>query len=139
MLRRVWAFLLAPFPAALFQSIVVALWPKQEGIFAHPASMFVAICIYYYAFGVLLGTPAWLVLRRRQAMTLGSCAIVGLLVGLLPAGLALAWTIMQGQASAYVVAYDSIFFALGGMAAGATFWLVTRDSRSDGVLNRVKA
>lgn len=58
MLRSIGAFVVAPFPAALFQAIVVAIWPKQgQGVFENPPSMFVALCLYFYIFGLLLGLP----------------------------------------------------------------------------------
>jgi hypothetical protein len=130
MLRSAWAFLAAPFPAALFQSVVVALWPKEGmGVFENPPSMFVAVCIYFYLFGLLIGMPAWLVMRKCNAMGLRAFAITGLVVGLLPVGIALGWTVIQGDVSAYVVTYNSMFFALGGMVAGSSYWLITRRSR----------
>jgi len=130
MLRSAWAFLAAPFPAALFQSIVVALWPKEGmGVFENPYSMFVAVCIYYYLFGLLIGFPAWLIMRKRGAMVLRAYAITGLVVGLLPVGAALGWTIIQGSVSAYIITYNLLFFGLGGLAAGSTYWLIARRGR----------
>jgi hypothetical protein len=127
MLRIALAFVAAPFPAALFQSIVVALWPKQEmGVFENPPSMFVAICIYYYFFGLLIGVPAWLVIRKRNALNVRTYAMAGLLVGLLPVGAALGWTIIQAHTSTYVLAYNLAFFGLGGVAARWTFWSISR-------------
>ncbi|WP_380875531.1 hypothetical protein [Sphingomonas sp. DBB INV C78] len=125
-----WAFLVAPFPAALFQSIVVALWPKEGmGVFKHPSSMFVAVCIYYYFSGLLLGLPAWLVMRKRNVVGLRGLAIAGLIVGLLPVAVALGWTVVKEGASAYVVTYNLLFFGLGGMAAGWVYWLVALRNR----------
>jgi hypothetical protein len=130
MLRSAWAFLTAPFPAALFQSIVVALWPKEGmGVFQNPPSMFVAVCIYYYLSGLLIGVPAGLIMRKRNTLSLRAYATAGLVVGLLPVGAAVGWTIIQGGASAYVSAYNLLFFSLGGLAAGSTYWLIARRSR----------
>lgn len=127
-MRGLWAFLVAPFPAALFQSIVVAIWPKQGmGVFDNPPSMFVAVCLYYYLFGLLVGLPAWHVMRKRNAIGLRAHAIVGLLVGLLPVGAALVWTAIKDGASAYVITYNLLFFGLGGMAAGWIYWRVARN------------
>ena len=131
MLRRAGAFLAAPFPAAIFQSIVVAVWPKEgQGVFEHQASMFIAVCTYFYVFGLLIGVPAWLIMRKRNTMGLQAHALAGLVVGILPVGTALGWTIIQGASSAYVVAYNLLLFGLGGMAAGATFWLISRRRRT---------
>jgi hypothetical protein len=78
MSRTLSAFLIAPFPVALIQSAVVGLWPKAgEGVFEHPVSMFVAICLYFYVVGMVLGLPAWLVMRRRSA-TLRTHVAIGL-------------------------------------------------------------
>ena len=127
MLRTALAIVASPFPAAIFQSIVVALWPKEGmGVFEHPVSMFVAIYIYYYIFGLIIGIPARLLIGMRRPVGLRPYALAGLLVGLLPAGAALGWTISQGQASTYVVAYNLAFFGLGGLAAGSLFWLILR-------------
>jgi hypothetical protein len=98
------------------------------GVFHNPTSMFVAICIYYYLSGLLIGVPAWLIMRKRSAIGLRAFAIVGLIIGLLPAGAALGWTIIQGKASDYVVAYNLLFFGLGGLVAGSTYWLIARRS-----------
>lgn len=121
-MRRVGAFLVAPFPVAFFQSVVVALWPKEGmGVFENPPSMFAAMCIYFYSFGLLLGIPAWLILRRRKASGSQAFAIAGLIAGLLPIGLALGWTTIQEGSTAYVAAYNLLLFGVGGLVAGWTF------------------
>ena len=126
-MRRAWAFLVAPFPVALFQSIVVALWPKEGmGVFENPPSMFVAVCIYFYFFGVLLGLPAWLILRRRTAFGPWAFAMTGLAVGLLPIGATLAWMVSQEGFTAYVLIYNLLLFGLGGLAAGWMYWRISR-------------
>lgn len=130
MFRSALAFLVSPFPAALVQSIVVASWPKKGmGVFENPPSMFVAVCIYFYFFGLLIGAPASMVMRRRKPVDLRAYAIIGLIVGLLPVCAALGWMIIRTGASTYVVAYNLLFFGLGGMAAGLCFWMIVRRSR----------
>ena len=70
MFRPLIAFLLAPFPAAFFQAIIVAGWPKEGmGVFEHPVSMFAAICLLFYMFGLVLGLPLLLLLRKRLQST----------------------------------------------------------------------
>ena len=127
-MRSFGAFLVAPFPAALLQAIVVAIWPREaERVFENPASMFVAICLYFYIFGLSIGLPAWLWLwlrRGRRAVSLRALSIIGLLIGLIPVGSALAVTAVQSELPAYVVAYNLALFGLGGAAAGALFWLI---------------
>jgi hypothetical protein len=131
MLRKIGGFLLAPLPAALFQSIVVALWPKPgRGVFEHPPSMFAVICIYFWLFSLLLGLPAWLIVRKRRSVTFETFVLIGLFVGLLPICVPLAVLAARSQASVYLVTYNVLLFALGGMTAGALFWLIAiRKSR----------
>lgn len=124
MVRSLAAFFIAPFPVALFQGAVVALWPKAAaGIFAHPASMFVAVCLYFYIVGVLLGLPGWLFIRRRSA-ALGTYAMLGLVAALLPVAAALVAVAISGRGSAYIFIYDLALFGIGGMLAGALFWRI---------------
>jgi energy-converting hydrogenase Eha subunit A len=127
MLRIALAFVMAPIPAALIQSIIVALYPKDGmGVFEHPASMFVAICILFYTFGIALGIPAVFVMRKRGLRGLRPYALVGVITVLTPILIALAWTAIKGQISVYTAAYNILFFAFGGLIAGWLFWLITR-------------
>lgn len=122
MFRAIAAFIVAPFPTALVQAVVVGLWPKVgKGVFEHPSSMFVVIALYFYVFGLLLGVPAWLIMRRRST-SLKTFAFIGLAVATTPIGAALAVMIFRGQASAYLILYTLALFGLGGLAAGALFW-----------------
>jgi hypothetical protein len=130
MLRKIGGFLLAPFPAGLFQSIVVALWHKPgRGVFEHPLSMFAVICLYFWLFSLLLGLPAWAIVRKHRSVTLGTFLLIGLLVGLVPICVPLAVLVARSQASAYIVAYNVLLFALGGMTAGALYWFIAIRSR----------
>ena len=125
------AFIVAPFPVALIQAVVVALWPKAgKGVFEHPSSMFIAMALYFYIFGLLLGVPAWLIVRKRST-SVKAFIFIGSLVALVPVGAALAMMIMRGQASAYVVSYIFALFSLGGMAAGALFWALASRNKRD--------
>jgi hypothetical protein len=124
-LRKIGGFLVAPFPAALFQSIVVALWPKPgRGVFEHPLSMFAVICLYFWLFSLLLGLPACAIVRKHRSLTFGTLVLTGLFVGLVPICVPLAVLVARSQVSAYLVAYNVLLFALGGMTAGALFWFI---------------
>lgn len=101
--------------------------------------MFVAVCIYYYFFGLLLGLPAWLVMRKRNAVGLRAHAIIGLIVGLLPVAAALVWTALKDGTSVYIATYNLLFFGLGGMAAGWMYWRVARRNRGAMALEQAKA
>jgi len=125
MFRSIAAFLLAPFPAALFQAIVVAIWPKAgTGVFEHPSSMFVAICLTFYIFGSIFGLPLWRFLRKRRPLTLRNHAFVGMVAMAFPVILGLGWVAFREGFSAYIAIYNISFFAAGGAAAGALFYLV---------------
>ena len=125
MLRKIAAAVLAPFPAALFQAVVIALWPKPGGgLFEHPASMFVVMCLYFWFFGLLLGFPIWLIMGKRSGATLRTFVFVGVVVGSAPISIPLAILAARGQASAYLVAYNLLLFGLGGAAAGALYWSI---------------
>ncbi|WP_176597981.1 hypothetical protein [Sphingobium sp. 15-1] len=122
MFRPLIAFLLAPFPAAFFQAIIVAIWPKEGmGVFQHPASMFAAICLLFYIFGFLLGLPLLLLSRRRFQSTLRGYAWGGAVAISLPIVIALAVVASRGQLSVYVALYNLIFFIIGGAVAGTLF------------------
>lgn len=126
MKRVALAFLVAPFPAAFIQSIVVALWPKPGmGVFAHPVSMFVVICLLFYIFEIVLALPLYLIVRKLGPQTMGTYAIAGAVLTVLPIMVALGVTVAKGGLSAYAVSYNLAFFALGGFIAGAIFWRLT--------------
>lgn len=115
-------FLLAPFPAALFQSLIVAEWPKHGmGIFEHPVSMFAAICLLFYLFGFLLGVPLLLVQRGRREYTVVGYAAAGVAVISLPIVVTLAVVAAPSHLSTYVILYNVAFFVVGGAAAGTLF------------------
>jgi len=79
------AFLIAPFPAALIQSIVVALWSKEGmGVFEHPASMFVAICLLFYLVELVLALPLYFKLRKRLPRRMSTYGLAGTFLVILP-------------------------------------------------------
>jgi ABC-type spermidine/putrescine transport system permease subunit II len=130
MLRTLPAFLAAPVPGALIQSAVVALWPKPGlGIFDHPLSMFVAICLLVYAAGLVLGVPAAIMLRRRERVGLRAHALAGTGVVLGPVLLALLWALSRESLTPYVAAYSLGYFGLTGLLAGIAFWAIARPDR----------
>ena len=129
MLRSIMAYIVAPFPAALFQALVVALWPKPGlGVFANPSSMFVAICLLFWGLG-LLGVPIAWVLRRRNLLDLRHFAALGAVTMLLPIATLEIATFLRGALTLYAATYNLLFFGLGGWTAGALFWRLTRPDR----------
>jgi uncharacterized membrane protein len=72
MLRTAFAFVLSAWPAALIESVLIAISPSaHQGVFAHPLSTFVAMCLIFYLFEIFLGIPAVILLRRKK---LAACA-----------------------------------------------------------------
>jgi uncharacterized membrane protein len=136
MLRKLSGFLAAPLPAAVLQSTVVSFWPKiGKGVFEHPSSMFVIVCLYFYLFGLILGGPAWLVMRRRNPEMRYYVAL-GTMVGIVPIAAALVVMASRNHASAYLVIYDLLFFGLGGALSGALFWRISVREPSGVALRR---
>ena len=136
MLRVILAFLLAPFPAALMQALLVALWPltRGAGIYQHPASMFVAMCVLHYAFGLVLGVPLYLALRRRSLNRLLFYVLAGTGIVLVPMALWLtwaAWGVAVPASAGALVAYAFLRFGISGALTGATFWLLARPDRRE--------
>ena len=126
MKRVALAFLIAPFPAAFIQSVVVALWPKEGmGVFEHPATMFVAICLLFYLVEIVLALPLYLALRKRGPRTMVTYAVTGMVLVLLPISIPLGVAVARGGLSTYAVSYNLAFFALGGFLAGMVFWRLT--------------
>jgi uncharacterized membrane protein len=130
MFRFAAAFLASALPGALIQAIIVAAWPKPgKGIFAHPASMFVAACLAIYVFEILFGAPALLLLRRAGRGDLRSHALAGLGAILIPVLLALVWSSRVTRMSLYVWLYDLTYSSVAGLLAGMVFWCIARPDR----------
>jgi hypothetical protein len=135
MLRRILAFLLAPLPAALLQAAIVALWGTQGASnYEHPSTMFVAMCLFLYVPGLVLGVPLYLALRRRTPNRLRSYALAGMLIVLIP------MTLLIGSAAPYSPipapsrwreAIILLRYAVSGLLTGATFWLLARPDRCE--------
>ncbi len=133
MFRSVIAFLLAPLPAAFFQATIVAIWPKDGmGVFEHPASMFFAICLVFYVFGLFLALPLLWFFRKRRSFTLGGHVLGGMATMLSPIAIVLALMAFRGQLSPYIGIYNAVFFAIGGAAAGVIFYFIKRPKRVTG-------
>jgi hypothetical protein len=126
MKRVIVGFLVAPLPAAFFQATVVGIWPKAgKGVFEHPASMFVVVCLYFYLVELLFALPLYLGLRKRPQQSLIAYGLVGALLVLTPVAIGVGIGAARGGLSTYAVVYNLAYFALGGFFAGLLFWRVT--------------
>jgi len=132
MLRNIFAFLLAPFPAAAIMAAMVAIAPQPgRAVFEHPASMFAAVCLFVYVLALLLAVPAAAWLRRREAFSLRVHAFTGTAIALVGIGLVALWDIAKGRnlpvsgSTAIGVAAVTIF----GLLCGATYWVIARPDR----------
>lgn len=91
--------------------------------------MFVTICLLFYVFGLVIGIPLFLLLRKR-IRTLLDYALAGMAIVLLPVVATMSWAAFKGEVSMYVAVYDLAFFAIGGAFAGALFRFLTRPGQS---------
>src|SRR4051812_33822901 len=89
MLRTIMGFLLFPFPAALLRALMVWRWPSPVGgIFAHSASMFVAMYLIAFLLELVFGVPVFLLMRRKRREGLLDYAAAGVAVLAVPFALA---------------------------------------------------
>jgi hypothetical protein len=130
MKRVVLAFLTAPFPVALFQSLVVWIWPRKGfGIFEHPASMFVLLCLLFYVLEIFLALPLYFARRRRLPSRGITYGVVGAIIALVPIVCVLAFAAFEAglrALPAHSIVYNIALFGAGGFAAGIVFWRVTK-------------
>ncbi|WEK41718.1 MAG: hypothetical protein P0Y64_09825 [Candidatus Sphingomonas colombiensis] len=105
------------------------------GIFEHPSSMFVALCLIFYFFGLMVGAPLWLLVIRRQLATWPRYAFYGSVVTA-PLVVSCIWVGFHGKLALFAIVYDTLLFGVGGAVAGATYWLVRRPDQSRGALAR---
>jgi hypothetical protein len=124
------AFLLAPFPAALIQAVIVAIWPGPgPGVYQHPASMFAAICLLLYVLALVLGVPTFLVLRRRDPVSLRTHAFTGTLMVLIPTALLMGFGLATERIPARLAGTTVLQLTFLGLLSGVTFWLILRPDR----------
>jgi hypothetical protein len=131
MLRTIFAFLLAPVPAASAMAVLVAVRPggRGLGIFVHPASMFASICLLSYILGLLLGVPLFLWLRRWDPVSLRTFAFTGALVSVISAALLAVRAVTTGNdVSRATILGLSVYVAIG-LLTGASFWFIARPDR----------
>ena len=123
MRRLAIGFLAAPLPAALFQATVVGIWPKVgKGVFEHPASMFVLVCLYFFLVELLLALPLYVWLWKPTQKKPLSYGLFGALLVMTPVGIGVGIGAARGELSTYAVLYDLCYFGLGGFVAGLIFW-----------------
>jgi hypothetical protein len=126
MIRTGIAFLLFPIPAALARALVVWRWPSPlGGVFAHPASMFVAMCLFIYLLELVLGAPILLGMRRRGRETLVDYAVAGLALLAIPTSLAIVCLVVIHQ-FAWINLLAIFVAAACGIVGGAFFWGLAR-------------
>ena len=131
-MRRIFTFLTAPIPAAIVQAVVVAIWPKPErgGVFEHPASMFIALCLIFYVLQAVLGVPVAAVIRWKRRTTLATYAWGGIAITS-PILLIVGWQFIRQDLSAYQAIYNLMYFTAAGASIGLVTWLFLRPRRDD--------
>jgi hypothetical protein len=124
--RNVAAFLLFPFPPALARAFIVWRSPNPVGgIFAHPASMFAAMCLGIYVVELVLGAPILLALRRNGRERLFDYALAGLAILAIPSLLVVAALSVQ-RGHVFGEWRVILFVGLTGPLAGALYWALAR-------------
>jgi uncharacterized membrane protein len=131
MARIALAFLLFPVPAALVRALAVWRWPSEMGgIFAHPASMFVAMCLLIYVLELVLGAPILLAMRHNGREGAVDYAAAGLAVLAIPSILVVVALALLHR-FAWATLFASLLAACCGVVGGALFWALARPRRRD--------
>lgn len=134
LMRGIIAFLTAPIPAAIVQAVVVAIWPKPErgGVFEHPSSMFLVLCLIFYVLQALLGVPLAAVIGRQRRPTPTSYALGGIAITS-PILLIVGWTFIQQNLSTYQAIYNVMYFTAAGASIGMIAWFFRRPGHNSPV------
>ena len=121
-MRIVLAFLVAP----MLPALLPAWFASQNGPY-HPLAIFVLFCGAFYALQIIVGVPAYLLLRRLRLQQIWFYALIGFVSTALP-------LVVYGKIRAPAHDVDRALFLalylgfLGGISA-AIFWLIVRPNR----------
>ncbi len=116
------AFLVAP----MLPALLPAWFASQNGPY-HPLAIFVLFCGAFYALQIIVGVPAYLLLRRLRLQQIWFYALIGFVSTALP-------LVVYGKIRAPAHDVDRALFLalylgfLGGISA-AIFWLIVRPNR----------
>jgi hypothetical protein len=121
--RIVVAFLVAP----MLPALLPAWFASQNGTY-HPLAIFVLFCGVFYVLQIVVGAPAYLLLRRLELQQIWLYALIGFASAALP-------LFVYGKIREPAHDVDRALFLtfylgfLGGISA-AIFWLLARPDRT---------
>jgi hypothetical protein len=122
-MRTLIAFLCAPVIPALFAGWVVGLNRTYA-----PISMFIFVCLAFYALQVIVGIPAYIFMSRKHMHRLRLYLLLGGLAAALPMLLMVAWRHTEQGYSLADYAY-LYYPALLGTGTGLMFWVLARPDK----------
>jgi hypothetical protein len=121
--RTIVAFLVAPMLPALLPA-----WSASQNGSYHPLAVFVVVCGAFYALQILVGVPAWLLLRRLKLQQIWFYAVIGFVSVALPFVV-----YAESRSPSHDVGqalYLAIYLGLLGGLSAAIFWLIVRPNRA---------
>jgi len=121
--RLVVAFLVAPLAPALLPA-----WSASQNGSYHPLAVFVFFCGAFYALQILVGVPAYLLLRRFKLQRIWFYALTGFASVALP--FIVYGEIRRPSQDVGQALYLAIYLGLLGGLSAAIFWLIVRPNRA---------
>jgi hypothetical protein len=124
-MRTLIAFVGAPVIPATIAAWVVHL----NGTYT-PLSMFVFVCLVFYALQVIIGAPAYLLMSRKNLHRVWIYMLLGCFGAALPPFLLFIWR--QAEKGYGLAEYAVLYYpALLGTGAGLMFWVLARPDKRD--------
>ena len=120
-MRTIVAFIVAPF----FSSFVAAGLSTMD---LHPLALFILFCGAFYALQVLIGMPAYFLLRRAGRQGIWIYASCGFCAPALPT---LLFCLYRGEPDISLgqTLHVTGLFGVLGAAVGCLFWLIARPDK----------
>ena len=121
-MRFVVAFLAAPMLPALLPA-----WSASQNGSYHPLAVFVLFCGAFYALQIIVGVPAFLLLRRLKLQQIWIYALIGVASVALPFFVYV--TIKTPSRDVGQTLFLALYLGLMGGISAAIFWLIVRPNR----------
>lgn len=122
-MRIIAAFLVAPMLPALLPA-----WSASQNGSYHPLAVFVAVCGAFYALQILVGVPAFLLLRRFKLQQIWFYAVIGFASVAVP--FVVYAEIRNSSHGLGQALYLAIYLGLLGGLSAVIFWLIVRPNRA---------
>jgi hypothetical protein len=121
--RAVAAFLVAPMLPALLPA-----WSASQNGSYHPLAVFVFVCGAFYALQIIVGVPAYLLLRWFKRQHIWFYAVIGFVSVALP--FVVYGEIRSPSHDVGQALYLAVYLGLLGGLSAAIFWLIVRPNRA---------